>query len=329
MDLPLIFGVVAAFCIAMYVILDGFDLGVGILFPLAGTRAQRDLAMNSIAPFWDGNETWLVLGGALLFAAFPAAYAALLPALYLPLMVMLFALVFRGVAFEFRFKAERSRRFWDYAFAAGSTLAAFAQGVMLGAFIEGIEPGGGAFAWLSPFGLVIGIAVVAGYGLLGAAWLVMKTQDETRELGRAWARRLLMVVLAGIGIVSLWTPLADPVIAERWFRWPNLIYLSPVPLVTAGAALALWRALDRADTHAAPFLCAVALFLLSYAGLGISLWPWIVPRTLTLHDAAADPATLAFVGVGVAIVLPIILAYTAYAYWVFRGKTADHSGYHH
>lgn len=332
MDLPTIFALVVAGCIGLYVLLDGFDLGVGILFPFADDEHERDLMMNSIAPIWDGNETWLVAGGTLLLAGFPIVYSTVLPALYIPVMVMLFALVGRGVAFEFRFKATRSRRIWDWSFAGGSMLAAFAQGIMLGAVIDGIRIAdgrfaGGPFDWLTPLSIAAGLGLVAGYGLLGSTWLIAKTDGLTQAHGRRSARWLLIAMLGFIALVSLWTPYAYPAIAERWFSLPNLYFLIPVPLVTALLAFGLWRAIDG-PREMVPFLCTVGLFLLSLLGLGISLWPYAIYPTVTIHQAAARPETLKFVGVGVLIVLPVVLAYTIYAYRVFRGKTPRDAGYH-
>ncbi len=330
--LTLAWAVVIAFAIILYVILDGFDLGLGILFPLAPSHADRDTMMNSIAPVWDGNETWLVLGGVSLLAAFPLAYAVILPATYIPILMMVMALVLRGVAFEFRFKAERSRFLWDAAFTGGSTLAALGQGLVLGAFIQGfpVENGryaGGAFGWLTPFSLMTGIGLVFGYALLGATWLIWKTDGSLQAWSRRAARPALLAVLALIGIVSLWTPLAHPMIAERWFAWPNLLYLSPVPLVTAALALLTWRTI-ASDSDRLPFAGAVGLFLLSFLGLGISLWPYAVPPHITIWQAAAQPESQLFMLVGVLILIPLILAYTGYSYWVFRGKVrSDH--YHH
>jgi cytochrome d ubiquinol oxidase subunit II len=327
LDLPLLFALLLGFGIALYVVMDGFDLGIGILFPFAPGDAERDAMMNSVAPIWDGNETWLVLGGTLLIAAFPAAYARLLPALYVPLMVMLFALIFRGIAFEFRFRAERGRALWDWAFAGGSTLAAFCQGVALGAFIDGVPAaGGGALGFLSGFALASGLGVIAGYALLGATWLILKTAGETGRFGRRAARPALLAALAFIALISLWTPLAHPAIAARWFSLPNLLFLWPVPLVTALAALVLWRAIDGKH-EAVPFLAAVALFLLALGGLGVSLFPYAVPWQVTIWQAAASTPTLEFTGVGVLLILPITLGYLGYAHWIFRGKASAADGY--
>jgi cytochrome bd ubiquinol oxidase subunit II len=327
LDLPLLFALLLGFGIALYVVMDGFDLGIGILFPLAPSNADRDAMMNSVAPIWDGNETWLVLGGTLLIAAFPVAYASLLPAFYVPLMVMLFALIFRGIAFEYHFRAERRRAFWDWAFAAGSTLAAFCQGMTLGAFIDGIVPGQGALTFFSWFTAVSGLGLIAGYALLGATWLILKTADSTGAFGRRAARPALVATLAFIALISLWTPLAHPQIAARWFSLPNILFLWPVPLVTALTAFVIWRALPSRH-EAVPFLGAIVLFLLALAGLGVSVFPYAVPWRVTLWQAASSTMTLEFTGVGVLITLPIILAYLAYAHWVFRGKVRVGEGYH-
>jgi cytochrome bd ubiquinol oxidase subunit II len=331
-DLPLIWAGVIAFAVLAYVIVDGFDLGVGILFPFLKGEHDRDVAMNSIAPVWDGNETWLVLGGGGLYAAFPLAYAVVLPALYAPLIAMLLGLVFRGVAFEFRWRTERGRFLWDWAFAGGSTLVALCQGIALGAFVQGIKVsgrayGGGWYDWLAPFSVVTGVALVVGYALLGATWLVMKTTGELQ----AHARRLAVASGAGtvalIGIVSLWTPFLNPVFMSRWFAFPAIVYVLPVPLAVAAAAGLLFLGL-RGGRDAQPFVAALALFVLSYIGLGISLYPEIVPPSITIWQAAAPDKSLGFLLVGTLILVPIIIAYMAHAYWVFRGKVDVASGYH-
>lgn len=332
MDLPTVWALLLALAILLYAILDGFDLGVGILFPWGRDAAERDVMMQSVAPVWDGNETWLVFGGAGLFAAFPLAYSVLMPALYVPVLVMLFALVFRGVAFEFRFKADRSRGVWDGAFNFGSSLAAFSQGVILGAFIQGFEVSGrsyagGPFDWLTPFSLMTGFALMCGYSLLGATWLILKTGGELQAWARLAARWLLLVVLAWIALVSVWTPLAEPEVAARWFSMPNLALLAPVPIATAVAAVALWRALGR-GRDGAPFLLAVALFGLGFLGLAVSLWPYAVPRALTVWEAAAAPASQRFLLVGATILVPVILGYTLLSYRVFRGKVRPGEGDH-
>jgi cytochrome d ubiquinol oxidase subunit II len=332
-DLPLLLGLAVAFGIAMYVVADGFDLGVGILFWFAAGEPERGTMMNSIAPVWDGNETWLVFGGTLLIAAFPLAYATLLPAFYVPLLAMLFALIFRGIAFEFRFRATRFRRLWDLAFAGGSTLAAFCQGVVLGGFIKGIAVAngvfvGGTFDFVSAFAIACGLGLIAEYALLGATWLILKTEGLTARLGRRAARVALPTTLGFIALVSVWTPIAFPHIGERWFSWPNIALLSPVPILTGLIALGIWRHIENGPEHRC-FVLSVALFLLAFLGLGISLWPYAVPYAATLWQAASSPPTLAFVGIGTAIILPIVLAYGAFAFWVFRGKVGPDAGYGH
>jgi cytochrome d ubiquinol oxidase subunit II len=288
--------------------------------------------MTSVAPIWDGNETWLVLGGAALFGAFPLAYAVILSGSYLPLLIMLIALILRGVAFEFRFKAGRRRHLWDKAFHYGSLLATIAQGLVLGSFIQGFEVAGrefagGMFDWLTRFTLLTGAALVAGYALLGATWLIWKTEGELQDWARRVARPLLLAVLAFVGAVSIWTPLMNPEIAARWFGWPNLAWLSPVPLVTALAAYGLYRAL-AGRREALPFMLTMSLFLLSFLGLGISLWPHAVPPDITIWEAAAAPESQRFLIIGVGALIPVILAYTAFSYYVFRGKVRPGEGYH-
>jgi cytochrome bd ubiquinol oxidase subunit II len=331
-DLAFVWAILIAFAVLAYVMLDGFDLGIGILFPASSGPEQRDVMINSVAPVWDGNETWLVLGGGGLLAAFPLAYAVLLPALYAPLVAMLLALVLRGVAFEFRFRTTRAKLAWDCAFWGGSVLAALMQGIALGAFIQGFAVEGRAYAggwwdWLTPFSILTGIAVAVGYALLGATWLIMKTEGALQD----WCFRITLPLVAAvvglIVIVSIWTPLLDATIAARWFGWPNIVFVSPVPLLVAGASLALYRAI-QARRERLPFLLSQGLFLLSYVGLGISLYPYIVPRSITIWQAAAPPESLVFLLVGALILIPIILAYTAYAYWIFRGKVDPAGGYH-
>ena len=330
-DLPFIWAMLIAIAVVMYVVLDGFDLGIGILFPAIKGERNRDVMMKSIAPVWDGNETWLVLGGGGLFAVFPLAYSVLLTALYAPLIAMLLALVFRGVAFEFRFKDRKHKPLWDLAFTGGSTAAAFSQGVVLGAFIQGIEIegrsyAGGWFDWLTPFSLFTGLALVLGYALLGAGWLVMKSTGTLQQRVYVIMRPLALATLAAIAAVSLWTPLLNEEIAERWFSWPNIVYLSPVPLLVAAGAAGLYRAIQL-KRQVQPFVLTLGLFLLSYLGLGISLYPNIIPPDVSLWVAAAPDESLAFLLVGTLVLLPLIFAYTAYSYWVFRGKVKLDDGY--
>jgi cytochrome d ubiquinol oxidase subunit II len=332
LDLVPIWTAVLALGVFMYVLLDGFDLGVGILFPFAPGDRDRDLMMASVAPIWDGNETWLVLGGIALFAAFPLAFAIIIPAVYFPILFMLLGLIFRGVAFEFRHTARTSRKRWDQAFFWGSLIATFAQGCVLGKFVRGFAVEGRQYAgtsldWVDPFVLAVGVGLVFGYVLLGATWLVMKTEGDLQRWARGKARIGLVGVLAFIGMVSLWTPLFDARIAERWFSWPNLALLAPVPVVTAAIAWWLWRSLAR-GRDIAPFLAAMGLFAMCYLGLGISLFPYVVPPDITLWDAAAAPQSQAFLLVGTLLLLPIILMYTGWSYWVFRGKVRADAGYH-
>jgi len=331
MDLALVSAAVIALGVLVYIVLDGFDLGIGVLFAVAPDAEARATMMNTVAPVWDGNETWLILGGAVLFASFPQAYAVALPALYIPLMLMLFALVFRGVSFELRFKAENPRP-WDFAFAVGSTVAAFMQGAMLGGLVQGIKVENGAFAggpfdWLTPLAIASGLGVVVGYGLLGACWLVLKTEGELQARARAWGRWLAVAVLIAMGVVSLITPLGHPQVAARWFSGLNFLYFAPVPAAALVAAFLLWRGLGR-GAERAPFFLAALLFLFGYAGIGISLWPYIVPYALTIWAAAAPPSSQVFTLVGVAIALPMVGLYTVYAYRVFRGKVRAGEGYH-
>ena len=331
-DLPLIWAGVIAFGIFMYVVMDGFDLGIGILYPFFRDKDERDAMMNTVAPIWDGNETWLVLGGAGLFAAFPLAYSVVLTALYIPLVVMLVALIFRGVAFEFRFKAKRTRHLWDAAFIWGSVLATFSQGVVLGAFIDGIRVegrsfAGGPFDWLSPFPLFCGAGLVAGYAMLGCAWLLLKTEGKLRHKMYKLMLPLTCVLLLFIAAVSLWTPLAHPEIAKRWFTLPNLFYFMPVPTLVAVTTLGIVRAVNlKIDWQ--PFVLTLALIALAYAGLAISLWPNIIPPDISIWAASAPESSQAFTLIGVAIMVPVILLYTGYSYYVFRGKVKVGEGYH-
>ncbi len=314
-----------------YVLLDGFDLGVGILYGFAPDR-DKELVMNSIAPVWDGNETWLVLGGVALFAVFPLAFAIIIPAVYFPVLAMLLGLVFRGVAFEFRFKQPRIRRFWAGGFCVGSAVATFAQGAVLGAFIQGFKVdgrnfAGGSFDWFTAFSVVTGIALMFGYGLLGAGWLIIKTEGDLQDWARRMGRICFIGVLVAIGVVSIWTPIMDRDIAARWFSGEHMVFLWPVPIVTLAIAWAEWRSLNR-DSHTGPFAGAMALFLMSYIGIVISLWPMIVPHRYSIWDAASAPSTQAFLLIGTLFLLPIIIMYTIWSYWVFRGKVRGDIGYH-
>jgi cytochrome d ubiquinol oxidase subunit II len=330
--LPVIWAALIGIAVAMYVILDGFDLGVGILFPAFRSDRQRDLMVNTVAPFWDGNETWLVLGGGGLWVAFPKAYAVLMPAMYLPVILMLLALVLRGVAFEFRTVARTSKEWWNRAFWLGSTFAAFFQGVILGGLVQGIKVEGGEFAggpldWATPFAGVCGLGVVAGYALLGSTWLVMKTEGEVADRSRQNAKRLILAVLGFMGLVSFWTPLAFESIAARWFTPSNFLLLWPVPVVTAGLAWLTWRWLGG-GREILPFFGSIGLFLLGYLGLVISWYPYLIPPSLTVWDTAAAPSSQMFVLVGVLLLLPVILGYIGFVYYIFRGKVREGEGYH-
>jgi cytochrome d ubiquinol oxidase subunit II len=332
-DLPLIWAIIIIFGIMMYVVMDGFDLGIGILFPFIKGESDRDVMMNTVAPVWDGNETWLVLGGAALFGAFPLAYSVVLSALYLPLMLMLMGLIFRGVAFEFRFKARPEKRhIWDKSFIGGSLVATFFQGVALGAFIDGIpvvnrEYAGGGLDWLSPFTVFCGIALIVAYALLGCTWLIMKTEGHLQERMHKLGRPLALAVLVLMGIVSLWTPLAHTDIAARWFTLPNLFWFLPVPILVLVTMYGLLKAIAR-KAHYTPFLLTLVLIFLGYSGLGISLWPNIIPPSISIWEAAAPPQSQGFMLVGTLFIIPFILGYTFWSYYVFRGKVTHEDGYH-
>jgi cytochrome bd ubiquinol oxidase subunit II len=332
LDLVPLWTAIIALGVFMYVLMDGFDLGVGMLFPFAPNDHARDLMMASVAPVWDGNETWLVLGGIALLAVFPLAFAIIMPALYFPILFMLMGLIFRGVAFEFRGIAGPRRALWDKSFFWGSLIATFSQGIVLGAYVQGFEVrgrhfSGSSFDWLAPFPILTGLGLVAGYCLLGATWLVMKTEGDLQNWARRRSRYFTFGVLAFIAMVSIWTPLANEGIAARWFSWPNIAFLSPVPIVTAAIAYLLFRSL-KSKRELAPFVGAMGLFVMCYLGLGVSLWPNVVPHSISLWDAAAAPSTQAFLAVGTMFLLPIIFFYTGWSYWVFRGKVKGDMGYH-
>ena len=330
-DLPMFFAFIIAFAILAYVVMDGFDLGVGILFPLLPVGRERDSAINSVAPVWDGNETWLVMGGGGLLAAFPLAYGMILSALYAPIIAMLLALVFRGVAFEFRWRDPRHRPLWDMAFTGGSIVAALAQGITLGALLQGIAVqnrsyAGGWFDWLTPFSLLVGVSLVCGYALLGSTWLVMKSEGSLQERCHRLAFRLGIATIVAMAAVSAATPFLRDAYWMRWFAWPQVLFTAQVPLLVAIVTFVLFWSLRRGH-HYTPFLMALALFGLGLAGLGVSIYPFVVPPSVSIWDAAAPHDSLRFMLPGVLIMVPIILAYTGYSYWVFRGKTG-HEGYH-
>ena len=331
-DLAFLWAGVIAFTVLAYTLLDGFDLGIGILFPFARDADERGRMMSAIAPIWDGNETWLVLGGGGLLAVFPLAYSIVMSALYAPITLMLLALVFRGVAFEFRWRGGRAAAIWDRAFAGGSLVAALAQGLALGALVQGVPVAGRAYAggwwdWLTPFSCLTAVGLATGYALLGACWLVLKTDGKMQDDAFRFARLLAPAFLAAIAAVSAWTPFLNANYAARWFGWPTIVFVSPVPILVAFAAVVLLQGLAR-RRELAPFLAGQSLFVLGFAGLGVSFYPYIVPNSVTIWQAAAPDNSLRFLLAGALVLIPMILAYTGYAYWVFRGKTpADHAGY--
>lgn len=332
LDLPLIWGLLIATAVFVYVFLDGFDLGVGILFPFAPSDKCRSRMMNSIAPFWDGNETWLVLGGGGLFAAFPVAYAIIMPALYLPVIFMLLGLIFRGVAFEFRFKTSEEKRWiWDTSFHFGSLIAALMQGIILGNFVQGIDVTGRSFSggpldWANGFSLLTGIALVFGYALLGATWLVMKTEDITQAWARKASSYTLTFVAAFMGLISICMPFVDPRIFDVWFTFPNILLLSPIPILTLFCLVTIARDL-KTNREYRPFLLSVALFLLGYIGLGVGMYPWIVPFEFTIWQAAAASTSQSLLLVGTALFLPLVLGYTAFCFYTFHGKSSHEAMY--
>lgn len=333
LDLVPLWAGILSLAVLMYVLLDGFDLGVGILFFFRRHDEDRDMMVASVAPIWDFNETWLILGSGGLLAVFPLAFAVVMPAVYFPILLMLLGLLFRGVAFEFRDAPGARKHLWNTAFAYGSLIATYMQGVVLGNFIRGFPVSGRSFAgtswdWIAPFPLLTGLGLVVGYSLLGATWLFMKTEGELQEWARRMARWFLFGLLAFILMVSVWTPLEEPRIAQRWFSFPNLLYFSPVPILTMALALTLWHALNR-GRDVLPFLCTMGLFILSYTGLIISLWPYVAPPSITLWDAATAPMSQQFLMVGTMFLLPVILLYVFWSYWVFRGKVRGDIGYHH
>lgn len=331
-DLPLTWSAIIGGAIFLYVLLDGFDLGIGILLPFAPSKECKNKMINSIAPFWDSNETWLVLGGGGLLAAFPLAYSIIIPAFYIPITFMIIALIFRGVAIEFRFKAKEDHQFiWDYSFHFGSLVATICQGIMLGTFVQGIKVqngtfSGGAFDWLTPFSIMTGIALVFGYSLLGTTWTIMKTDIKTERWARKTSIYILVYVIAFMGIVSLWVPLMDEKIATRWFSLPNFFYLLPIPILTLLVIYKLMKGLLN-DEHRSPFFCSIVLFILCYIGLAVSIWPWMIPYQVTIWQAAASYDSQVLLLIGTAITLPVVLTYTGYSYYVFRGKVSHKSLY--
>ena len=331
-DLAFIWAAIIAFAVLAYVILDGFDLGIGILFPLFPHKHDKDVMMNSVAPVWDGNETWLVLGGGGLMAVFPLAYATILPALYAPIIAMLLGLIFRGVAFEYRWRTGRGQYLWNWAFTGGSMVATLAQGIALGALVQGIPVenrtyAGGWWDWLTPFSIATGLALTVGYALLGATWLVMKTTGELAQRARRLAYIAAIATVVAMGVVSLWTPFLEPLYLQRWFGWPTSVFSVIVPLLVVTCLLTIFHGL-RTHHDSRPFIASLCLFVLGFTGIGISFYPYIVPTTVTIWDAAAPDESLRFLLIGAMVLVPLILAYTGYAYWVFRGKVDPEEGYH-
>jgi cytochrome d ubiquinol oxidase subunit II len=332
-DLPLIWAVIILFGIMMYVLMDGFDLGIGVLYPFFPVKEDRDVMMNTVAPVWDGNETWLVLGGAGLLAAFPLAYSIILSALYLPLIFMLIGLIFRGVAFEFRFKAhEHERHVWDKAFFFGSLAATFFQGVAMGAYVQGIAVldhayAGGAWDWITPFSIFTGVGLVAAYALLGSTWLIMKTEGSLQKHAYAMSKWLIYVLLVFIAAISFWTPFIDITIAHRWFSFPNIFWFAPVPVLVMMTAYRLHTSINQGH-HRMPFICTLFLIFLGYSGLGISVWPNIIPFSISIAEASSPAQSQGFALVGALMIIPIILVYTAWSYYVFRGKVRPGEAYH-
>jgi cytochrome bd ubiquinol oxidase subunit II len=332
--LPIIWAVIVIMAITIYVALDGFDLGIGMLFAVERDRARRDVMVNTIAPVWDGNETWMVLGGAALYGVFPGAYATLLPAFYLPIVLMLVALIFRGVAFEFRVMTRDTPRegIWNAGFMIGSAVGAFCQGAILGGVIQGVSVingafSGGAFDWLTPFSILCGLSVMCGYALLGATWLIWKTTSTLESRCRQWAGRLGLCLFACIVAVSFWTPQLHAPYLRRWMDWPNIVFVAPVPVLVLALGALLALSLRRGHVRV-PFVCALGWFLLCLSGLGVTVWPYAVPPSLTLWDVSSPPSSQFFQLIGTAILLPIILTYTIYSYYVFRGKVTEANGYH-
>ncbi|WP_394242887.1 cytochrome d ubiquinol oxidase subunit II [Vibrio astriarenae] len=332
MDYALIWYGLIGLAVLIYVILDGFDLGIGILFPSAHSDDERDMMMNSVAPVWDGNETWLVLGGGGLFAVFPLAYAVIMPALYAPLIIMLLGLILRGVSFEYRFRTKRGKFLWDTSFFLGSLLATLMQGVMLGTLLQGIDVDGRQydgswFGWLTPFSLFCALGLLCAYTLLGACWLIMKLPTDLMGRYYTIAKRWGLAFVACIAVTSIWLPITNHLVFERWFTFPNVFLFLIIPVAAAACVWQLFKSLlDHKALRA--YLCGIGLFLISALGFGVSTFPYLVPFALTYSETAAPDSSLKFLLVGAVILLPMIIAYTAYSYWVFRGKLKHGEGYH-
>lgn len=331
-DLPVVWAAIISLGVFIYVLLDGFDLGIGLLFPFFDTKSERDVMLDSVAPVWDGNETFLVLGGAGLFGAFPVVYSTLLPANYLPLVLMLVGLIFRGAAFELRAKAKRTQHLWDLAFIGGSALAALCQGITLGSLLQGIKIvdghfDGGAFDWLSPFSLFCGLGVLVTYATLGCGWLILKTEGDLQRKMRELMKPLAIVLLGMIAVVSVWTVVGLPAVANRWFGSGNLVYFLPVPVLVLACVIGIFRSVNSKH-ESMPFILTLGLVFLGFTGLVISIWPNIIPPSLTIWQASSSHSSQLFALIGTLIILPIVLVYNGMQYHVFRGKVHEGEGYH-
>ncbi|GBD56918.1 cytochrome d ubiquinol oxidase subunit II [Gluconobacter wancherniae] len=333
--LPVVWAFLAATAIFIYVVLDGFDLGIGILFLKERDHDHRNVMVNTVAPVWDGNETWMIFGGASLYGVFPVAYGTILPALYLPILFMLLALILRGVSFEFRFKMkkESSQFFWDSAFCGGSIVASFMQGIILGTLVQGIKVENNVFVgssldWCTPFALFCGLAVSVGYALLGSTWLMWRCETDLHDTMRKVSFGLAGLLLVMIGAVSIWTPMLHATYMQRWLDWPQVALVAPVPVAVIAATAFLFLGLRNPKSHILPFICTLVLFFLCFSGLGINVWPYIVPPSITIWQASSPPDSQAFLLVGTMFLLPTILAYTIYSYYVFRGKVTADQHYH-
>ncbi|MGB1297806.1 MAG: cytochrome d ubiquinol oxidase subunit II [Psychrobium sp.] len=332
-DLSVIWFGIIIFATLMYIVMDGFDLGIGIIMPAIQDKRQRDTMVNSVAPFWDGNETWLVMGGAALLGAFPLAYTIILDALAIPLSIMVIALIFRGVAFEFRFKSLPSHvMFWDRAFIVGSIIATLCQGMVVGAVIDGFQVqdrrfSGGSMDWLTPFSLFCGVGLIAAYAFLGNTWLIMKTEGELQKRLYKMAPNVLFLLFVTVIIVSIWTAFGHELIAERWFSTPNIYYFLPVPFLTL-LLFYLSKVAFTKQQSVRPFLYALGIVFLGFTGLGISIWPNIIPPSISIWEAAAPPQSQGFMLVGTLFIIPVILMYTFWNYYVFSGKVKESDSYH-
>lgn len=327
--LPLVFAFLMGFAMLVYALLDGYDLGVGLLVSRANDE-EKDVMISSIGPFWDANETWLVLGVGLLLVAFPLAHGIILTNLYIPVAFMLTGIIFRGVSFDFRSKAHtRHRNFWNWAFFGGSLLTSLCQGFMLGSYILGFDHSWKGIA----FSIVTGFALSSGYALIGACWLIMKTEGDLQRRAVHWAKMSLIGAILAIALVSIATPLVSAHIFEKWFTMPEMLLLSPIPILTAVLVASLFYILNQLpkpnDRHCwVPFALTVATAILCFIGLAYSFYPFIVPETvnsagLRIVDAASAPGSLMIILVGALVVIPCLLGYTFFAYKVFHGKASE------